>query len=141
MAPPTPRVPTAAVEQAAATVTKAIMTSPQGNANDPVEVSLGNDPALDLTQATLTASASKGVVATLSGPSIGALPPPDATNGASFFVAWLSNTGGKVIVYYARANESPARHLDVHLRSDRHLRAVEHVRRTTTPPRVRRRAA
>lgn len=94
----------AAPEASAATVTNATMTSPEGNATDPVDVSLGNDPSLDLTQATLSASASNGITATLSGPSLGALPPPDATNGSSFFAAWLYNG----IVYYARANESPA---------------------------------
>ncbi|HTW13034.1 MAG TPA: hypothetical protein VME01_09835, partial [Solirubrobacteraceae bacterium] len=39
---------------------------------------------------------------TLSGPGIGALPPLDATNGNSYFVAWLDGA----TVYYARANES-----------------------------------
>ena len=93
-------------EKPAETVTKSVTTSPEGNATDPVEVSLGNDASLDLSQATLSASASKGIVATLSGPDIGAMPPPDAGGGASFFVAWLSNAGGKLTVYYARANES-----------------------------------
>jgi pseudomonalisin len=92
----------AAPERAAATVTTATMSSPQGNATDPVDVSIGDEPALDLTQATLNASASKGITATLTGPSIGALPPPDATGGLSFFVAWLQGN----TVYYARANES-----------------------------------
>ncbi|MGA8014622.1 MAG: S53 family peptidase, partial [Candidatus Dormiibacterota bacterium] len=92
-----------APEAAAHQVSESVSTSPLGNATDPVDVSLGNDPSLDLTQATLQASASKGIVATLSGPSLGALPPPDATNGSSFFVAW--EYGG--VVYYARANESP----------------------------------
>lgn len=91
------------IERSAVSVSQAVMTGPTGNATDPVDVSLGNAPSLNVTQATLTASASKGVVATLSGPSVGALPPPDATNGASFFVAWLYNGS----VYYARANESP----------------------------------
>jgi pseudomonalisin len=91
-----------APESAAVTVSKATITSPEGNATDPVDVSLGNDPSLDLTGATLSASASKGVTVTLSGPDLGALPPPDATNGASFFVAWLYNG----VVHYARANES-----------------------------------
>jgi pseudomonalisin len=95
-------------EEPAVVVTQAAMTSPLGNATDPVDVSLGNQPSLDLTQATLSASASKGITATLSGPGLGALPPPDATNGNSFFVAWLSDTGGKLTVYYARADESPA---------------------------------
>jgi hypothetical protein len=90
-------------EKPAVTVSTASSTSPAGNATDPVDVSLGNDPSLDLTGATLSASASKGITATLSAPALGALPPPDATNGASFFVAWLDGA----TVYYARANESP----------------------------------
>lgn len=94
-------------EEPAVTVPQAQMTSPLGNATDPVDVSLGNQPSLDLTQATLAASASKGITATLSGPGLGALPPPDATNGLSFFVAWLSDNAGKLTVYYARADESP----------------------------------
>jgi len=94
----------AGTEKTAVTVSTASSTSPTGNATDPVDVSLGNRDSLDLTGATLTASASKGITATLSGPGIGALPPPDATNGSSFFVAWLDGA----TVYYARANESPA---------------------------------
>jgi pseudomonalisin len=93
-----------APEQTAKPVTTATMTSPEGNATDPVDVSLGNDPSLDLTGATLTASASKGITATLTGPDLGALPPLDATNGNSYYVAWL--VGGTV--YYAQANENPA---------------------------------
>jgi pseudomonalisin len=90
-------------ERPAAVVSTASSTSPQGSATDPVDVSLGNEPSLDLTGATLAASASNGITATLSGPGIGALPPPDATNGSSFFVTWLDGA----TVYYARANESP----------------------------------
>lgn len=89
-------------EKGAVPVTDAVMTSPRGNATDPVDVQLGNDPSLDLTRATLQAS-DKTVVATLHGPHLGALPPPDATGGSSFFVAWLYH--GEV--YYARADESP----------------------------------
>ena len=111
-------------EKPAAVVSTASSTSPTGNATDPVDVSLGNEPSLDLTGATLQASASNGVTATLSGPGIGALPPADATNGSSFFVTWLDGA----TVYYARANESPDRELDVHLRQHGHLRPVLDVR-------------
>jgi subtilase family serine protease len=96
--------PAAGPEKPANAVTTATMTSPEGNATDPVDVSLGNDPSLDLTRATLAASASKGITATLSGPDLGALPPADATGGSSYFVAWLQGS----TVYYARADESPA---------------------------------
>ncbi len=85
----------------AAVVDQATMTSPSGNATDPV-TGLGNDPSLDLTGATLRASTST-VVATVHGPALGALPPPDATDGLSFFVAWRWHG----TVYYARADESP----------------------------------
>jgi len=95
--------PAGAPEKPASIVTTATMTSPAGNATDPVDVSLGNDPSLDLTQATLAASASKGITATLAGPSIGSQPPVDATGGNSYYVAWLYNG----TVYYALAEESP----------------------------------
>jgi hypothetical protein len=95
--------PAAAPEKPASIVTAATMTSPEGNATDPVDVSLGNDPSLDLAQSTLSASASKGITATLSGPSIGSQPPVDATGGNSYYVAWLYNG----TVYYALAEESP----------------------------------
>ena len=95
-------LPYGGTEKPAVTVSSDTSTGP-GVATDPLDVSLGNDPSLDITQATLSASAAKGIVATLSGPSIGALPPPDATDGSSFFVAWMFN--GEV--YYARADESP----------------------------------
>ena len=113
-----------APEAAAHQVSESVSTSPLGNATDPVDVSLGNDPSLDLTQATLQASASKGIVATLSGPSLGALPPPDATNGSSFFVAWEYGE----VVYYARADEFAGGELDLHLRQHRQLWRFEHVR-------------
>jgi pseudomonalisin/xanthomonalisin len=94
--------PYAGTEKPAVTVNTASSTSPTGNATDPVDVSLGNQPSLDLTGATLTASASKGITATLSGSGVGALPPLDATNGNSYFVTWLEGA----TVYYARADES-----------------------------------
>jgi pseudomonalisin len=91
-------------EKPAVVVATASSTGPEGDATDPVDVSLGNDASLNITHATLSASASKGITATLSGPDIGALPPPDAGGGSSFFVAWLDGA----TVYYARANESAA---------------------------------
>ena len=94
-------------EKPAVTETQAVLTGPTGNATDPVDVSLGNDPSANITQATLTGSATTGIVATLSGPSIGALLPPDATDGLDFYVAWLSTSGGTDTVYYAQAVESP----------------------------------
>ncbi|MBV8462199.1 MAG: S53 family peptidase [Acidimicrobiales bacterium] len=93
-------------EKAAVTVAEAQTSGPAGDATDPVVASLGNDAALNITGATLTASASKGIVATLSGPDLGALPPPDAGGGATFYVAWLSTTGGQDIVWFAQAVES-----------------------------------
>jgi subtilase family serine protease len=97
-------LPYKGAEAGAVPVSTASMTSPSGNATDPVDVSLGNEQSLDLTGATLTASATKGITATLTGPALGTLPPADAVDGNSYFVAWSS--GGTV--YYARANESPA---------------------------------
>ncbi|HXN60881.1 MAG TPA: S53 family peptidase [Acidimicrobiales bacterium] len=105
-------LPYAGTEKAALTVTKATMTGPAFSPTDPVDGGLvsgvGDDDSLNITQATLTASSSKGIVATLTGPSIGALPPLSADgDGATFYVAWLSTAAGKDIVYYAQATESP----------------------------------
>ena len=79
---------TAAPEKPAATVTNATMTA--GGQRDgpgrrePRERSLaGLDPGHPVSVGV------EGITATLSGPSLGALPPPDATNGSSFFAAWL----------------------------------------------------
>jgi subtilase family serine protease len=94
--------PAAAPEKAAVSDTTVSMTSPQGNATDPVDVSLGDEASLDLTGASLSASASGGITATLTGPGLGALPPPDATGGNSYYVAWLYQG----TVYYALAQES-----------------------------------
>ncbi|HTX29742.1 MAG TPA: S53 family peptidase [Solirubrobacteraceae bacterium] len=92
-------------EADAVQVTTASMTSPAGNATDPVDVSLGNQPSLDLTRATLTTSSDGStVVATLSGPSLGSAPPSDAPGGNIFRVAW--EYGGKV--YYAEADQPSA---------------------------------
>lgn len=93
------RVAETAPEKAAVTVSSVSMSSPQGNATDPLVLSLGNDASLDLTDVTLTASASKGITATFTGPNLGALPPDGQS--ASFYAAWLY----KGTVYYAQANE------------------------------------
>jgi pseudomonalisin len=95
--------PKAPAEAAAFVVSQAQMSSPFGNAIDPNLSLLGDDTSLDLTGATLSASAANGVVATLSGPAIGNLPPPDATGGSSFVVQW-EYQGTE---YFAQANESP----------------------------------
>jgi hypothetical protein len=88
-------------EQPAADVCTATMTSPAGNATDPITAST-NDPGIDLTQATLTAKTDKTITATLTVPDLSSLPPAESTSGASFYVAWEY----KGIVYYAVANES-----------------------------------
>ena len=92
-------------ELPAVQVSTASMTSPVGNATDPADVSLGNEPPLDLTRATLTTSSDGSVItATLTGPSLGAAPPSDASGGDSFIVAWEYN--GKV--YFAEAAQPSA---------------------------------
>ena len=80
--PPAPA--TAPRRRPRSTLTTASMTSPTGNATNPVDVSLGNGPSLDLTKATLTTS-SDGIkiAATLSGPSVGTPPPSDAPAATS----------------------------------------------------------
>lgn len=92
-------------EKPAVPVTTAAMTSPAGNATDPVDVSNGNDASLDLTKATLTTSADGStIIATLTGPSLGSSPPPDAAGGNTFRVAW--EYAGEV--YYAEADQASA---------------------------------
>jgi hypothetical protein len=92
-------------EKPAVPVSTAVMTSPTGNATDPVDVSLGNQPSLDLTRATLTTSADGAtIIATLTGPALGSSPPADAPGGNVFRVAW-SYRG---VVYYAEADQSGA---------------------------------
>jgi pseudomonalisin len=96
---------TAGEEKPAVQVTTAKMTSPQGNATDPADASLGNDSSLDLTGVTLTTSQNGSTVtATLTGPSLGSSPPADAAGGNTFYVAW--EYGGEV--YYAEAAEPTA---------------------------------
>ena len=92
-------------EKTAVPVTTASMTSPTGNATDPADVSNGNEPSLDLTQATLTTTKDGSqIIATLTGPSLGSAPSADATGGDVFYVLWSS--GGKV--YYAKATQPSA---------------------------------
>jgi hypothetical protein len=92
-------------ERDAVQVSTASMTSPTGNATDPADVSVGNEASLDLTRATLTTSSDGSTItATLTGPSLGSAPPPDASGGDTFYVAW--EYGGKV--YYLKASEPSA---------------------------------
>jgi hypothetical protein len=92
-------------ERDAVQVSTATMTSPTGNATDPADVSIGNEASLDLTKATLTTSPDGStIIATLTGPSLGSSPPPDAAGGNTFLVAW--EHGGEV--YYAKANQASA---------------------------------
>ncbi len=86
-------------EQAAEDVCEASMSSPSGNATDPVDVSLGNEPGVDLTGATLTATKST-ITATLTVPTLSSGVPTDSLDDV-FNVAWLY--AGKV--YTATAEE------------------------------------
>jgi pseudomonalisin len=107
---------------AAKVVATADLYGPPGWATDPIDDSAlvpslnqpapipgdnentNDDPALDITGATLSATTS-AITATISGPDIGSTPPASsAPNGISFYVAW-SYDG---TVYYAQANESMA---------------------------------
>ncbi|HAM00629.1 MAG TPA: hypothetical protein DCQ30_00135 [Acidimicrobiaceae bacterium] len=120
-----PNAPYGGAERSAATVTTATLYGPQGWSTDPVDASAvvpgpnqapggppvpipgdntttNYDPSLDITGASLTAN-TKTVTVTISGPYLGALPPPTAgAGGNSYFVTWLYQG----TVYYARANES-----------------------------------
>lgn len=95
----------ASPERDAVKVSTASMTSPIGNATDPADASVGNQPSLDLSRATLTTSPDGATVtATLTGPSLGSAPSSDASGGDTFYVAW--EYGGKV--YYLKANQPSA---------------------------------
>jgi pseudomonalisin len=89
----------AAPEKAAAVKSSVAMTSPEGNATDPLVSNVGNDASMDLTNVSLSGSASKGITATFYGPGLGSLPPDGQS--ASFYAAWLYDG----TVYYAQANE------------------------------------
>ena len=117
--------PYGGAEAGAPVVTTATLDGPAGWSTDPVDQSApvpgpaqapggppvpipgdnttpNYDPSLDITGASLAATA-ETVTATISGPSLGALPPATAgAGGNSYFVTWLF--GGTV--YYARADES-----------------------------------
>jgi pseudomonalisin/xanthomonalisin len=96
--------PEAQPEAGPKAVCTALGTSPDGNATDPVDVSLGNDPALDLTGAWLAVSNDgKDIDAVLTGGSLRALPPAYANEGDSYYLGWLY----KGIVYYAEATITP----------------------------------
>ena len=80
-----------------AAVCTATLVSPSGNATDPVDVQLGDEPGLDLTAASLHAAG--GVVtATFTGPAVTALDPPTATAGRDLYLLWSWAAGGKTPV-------------------------------------------
>jgi subtilase family serine protease len=89
------------VEVPSIDVNTASLTSPAGNATDPVDVQLGNDEGLDLSGATLSATPST-VTVSWTVPDLSAGPPPDADAGDSFYLYWLE--GGAE--YYADATEA-----------------------------------
>jgi hypothetical protein len=89
-------------ERAAIDVCKATMYSPVGNATDPVDVSIGNSPGADLTQATLSSPNKQTIAATLTVPRLSAGPSLDEDSGIAFYVAWEF----KGLVYYAQAIEA-----------------------------------
>ncbi|HEY2814421.1 MAG TPA: S53 family peptidase [Acidimicrobiales bacterium] len=93
-----------APEKAPAAVSSVHLTGVPGNANDPVDVQLGNVPASDITDATLAASPDgKSLVATVSGPALSASPPPDSLAGRDFYVLWSY----KGTEYFAHAHIDP----------------------------------
>ncbi|TMK50243.1 MAG: hypothetical protein E6G59_10210 [Actinobacteria bacterium] len=78
-----------AQEKPAADVCVATMTSPAGNASNPIDGQLGNLSTLDITRATLSQSADrKSVIATLSGPGLDTTPALGGTSGVNYFVLW-----------------------------------------------------
>lgn len=78
-------------------VCTAALISPAGNATDPVDVQLGNDPSLDLTGASLHASRTD-VTATFTGPAVTALNAPTATAGRDLYLLWSWAAPGKTPV-------------------------------------------
>ncbi|MGH3743822.1 MAG: S53 family peptidase, partial [Mycobacteriales bacterium] len=84
------------------------MHSPTGNASDPLVVSTGNLPAIDLSGASLTTSPDGSTVtATLTGPALSATPDALAgTGGEDFYVYWYD--AAKDTVYYVHAHTDAA---------------------------------
>ncbi|HET9073293.1 MAG TPA: S53 family peptidase [Solirubrobacteraceae bacterium] len=89
-------------ERPAFRVCTASMGSPLGNATDPVDVSLGNQPGADLTQATLSSLTAGKITATWTVPQLSQGVPPDSET-LTFYMAWQYHG----LVYYAEAQESP----------------------------------
>jgi pseudomonalisin len=76
--------------------------SPSGNATDPADVQLGNDPSLDLTQTHFATDAtSTHMIVTVTGPSFTAVDPA-AVGGDEFKAQWLYNG----VAYYIDAIDS-----------------------------------
>jgi subtilase family serine protease len=86
-----------------AAVCQATVTSPAGNATDPVDVQLGNDAGLDITSATLSATSTQ-VVATITGPAVTAANPASGTSGRDLYVLWSSGTGGAATERFLQAH-------------------------------------
>jgi pseudomonalisin len=96
----TARSPEAPTERRPKMVCLALGTSPVGNATDPIDVQLGNDPALDLTGVWLGVSKDGQIInAVLTGDDLRAPPPLYALAGDSYYVAWLY----RHLVYYVEA--------------------------------------
>jgi subtilase family serine protease len=89
----------------------ATMTNPAGNAYDPILGSISfleNDPALDITSASLAPSSSgKDLVATISGASLSTSGPIDAYGGFSFYLFWTYDG----TTYFATAEVDPGQPL------------------------------
>ena len=105
-------------------MTTASMTSPTGNATNPVDVSLGNEPSLDLTRATLTTSSDASTItATLPAPHW-ARPRPQTPRAGTPTTCLAVRRQGLL----PARQRAERRHVQLHVGEHRHLRAVEHLR-------------
>jgi hypothetical protein len=99
---------TTAVSSAVPAETPALATcsttenSPAGNATDPAEVQLGNDPELDLTQSNFSVdSAATTMTVTITGPDFTDPDTDSGTAGDDFTADWLYNG----VVYFIKAHD------------------------------------
>jgi pseudomonalisin len=88
--------------------TRVRMSSPKGNAVNPVDVQAGNLPAIDLTRASITTSKpAKTLTVRVHGPALSSTPDSSAEGGEAYYVYWRYKGVVRYLVAHTTQGQAP----------------------------------